>query len=155
MSRKSGVLIGALAALFLAWSPDTASADSSRHGYKNDHRERYYDDDDDDRRRHKYKHRRDERHGYKRHDRHHRSERHHHSKQRHKSVYDDGRCRYTYKSGPRGTKETVRCRGDRGRGHGHERRHHSSHSRGDDLTVVLTQTLVALLNNAGYASTLR
>ena len=143
MLRKPGLLIGALAALFLAWSPATASADSSRHGDKRDHRERHYRDND----RHGggYEHRDRERH----------ADRRYPPKFRQKSVYDDGRCRYTYKSGPRGTKEVVQCRGGHGRGHGYERGYYPSHARGDDLTVVLTQTVVALLTNTGYTGASR
>ncbi|RMD62669.1 MAG: hypothetical protein D6826_06855 [Alphaproteobacteria bacterium] len=35
-------------------------------------------------------------------------------------VYDDGRCRYKVRVGPRGVREKVRCRG----GHAHRYRHH-------------------------------
>lgn len=109
MVRKSGLLLGALAAFCLAWSPGTASADSSRHEYKRDHRERHYRHDD---RRHDDWRRDRDRRGYKHRDRDRHGDWRHYPRHRHEAARDHGQVDY--------------------------------------LTVVLTQTVVALLTGNGY-----
>jgi hypothetical protein len=124
MLGRSGLIAGALAALFLAVSPGIASAGGwgagPGHGGYDRHARGGHD-----------------RHDHGRHDHGRWNRTRHH---RITSVYDNGRCRIVYTRGPRGATKVVRCRN----------LHRPRRDHGDDFAIVLSKTVIALLANGGY-----